>query len=465
MSSRGRSAILGLTLAALAAGCGRCAPGGAAAPSPGSTSALERTQVLARDEEANAGPPGDAQPASPFGLHAPAQRVQREYLFAERGGGVAYRVDRGGTSLVSHNGREGRAYSAIGEIRLSPDGRRCAYAALSGQRWKVVVDGEEGARGFDAVEGLVFSQDGKHLAFAGMDGDRWYLVVDGVANAGTVRRYNRVEFGAGGQVVVLEEGAELDRSRLFVARTGEPESTEVTLADDLAYVRLSDGATAVAAVRAREGGVGVSLFRLDGRSAIDFPLVQDAVYTLFVGPDDASVTYVAQRGDRQTLVWNDRERELPGALVDRPVFAAGGKGILALVASSESVRLRRFFDDEGEIGAAYDEAEGLTVDPARGRAAFAARRGDRWFVVVDGHEGPPHDRVVSPAFCPNARCVVYRARQDGRRFAVVADLEGRTLRKHADHEQVFPLVFTADGRSVAYGVKDGAELVWWVEPL
>jgi len=39
------------------------------------------------------------------------------------------------------------------------------------------------------------------------------------------------------------------------------------------------------------------------------------------------------------------------------------------------------------------------------------------------------------------------------------------IRRHPSYEMVFPVVFTADGKSVAYGVKDGRKLIWKVEKL
>jgi Tol biopolymer transport system component len=85
--------------------------------------------------------------------------------------------------------------------------------------------------------------------------------------------------------------------------------------------------------------------------------------------------------------------------------------------------------------------------------------------VVNGTEGPPFDRVVTPTFSPDGKRVAYRARKDGRRFVVLADANGRTLRQLAANEQVFPVRFTADGRAITYGVKDGRRLAWKVEPL
>lgn len=48
---------------------------------------------------------------------------------------------------------------------------------------------------------------------------------------------------------------------------------------------------------------------------------------------------------------------------------------------------------------------------------------------------------------------------------MVADASGKTIRQHPAYEQVLQPVFTADGKSVAYGVKDGQKLIWMVEKL
>ena len=50
-------------------------------------------------------------------------------------------------------------------------------------------------------------------------------------------------------------------------------------------------------------------------------------------------------------------------------------------------------------------------------------------------------------------------------FFVVADASGKTIRQHPAYGQVLQPVFTADGKSVAYGVKDGNRLIWIVEKL
>ena len=50
-------------------------------------------------------------------------------------------------------------------------------------------------------------------------------------------------------------------------------------------------------------------------------------------------------------------------------------------------------------------------------------------------------------------------------MAVVSDNAAAISYQHPAYEQVFPVVFTADGKSIGYGVKDGQKLIWMVEKL
>jgi hypothetical protein len=135
-----------------------------------------------------------------------------------------------------------------------------------------------------------------------------------------------------------------------------------------------------------------------------------------------------------------------------------------LLASQNRIYLHQSFIDSKGKGKIYDEAANLTYSKD-GSYAYAARNGKNWFIVVNGTEGAVFDRVVEPLFSLDGRYVVYRARKDGQRFVVVANTIGKTIRQHQSYELVFAPIFTADNRSVAYGVKDGKELWWKVEKL
>jgi hypothetical protein len=231
-------------------------------------------------------------------------------------------------------------------------------------------------------------------------------------------------------------------------------------------VELFPGRTRAAAICARDGRQGVLTFDLDRPDGVRRGPMYDSVHGLTFGSDGTSLAYFAERSGGRTVVLNDREEPLPaGDVIVSAAVRPDGKGIGVLAASGGLVALRQFFFEGGRREAAYEEAEGLTYG-ADGRShAYAARRGGAWFVVVDGREGPPFERVVSPAFSPDGRFLVYRARAAGKRFVVVANKSGGTVSVHPAYEQVFPVLFTADGKSVAYGVKDGRQLAWKVESL
>jgi hypothetical protein len=401
-------------------------------------------------------------------LHAAAPPRGGETVFGERGGGVAFVVEQGAKLQVFHGDRPGKAYDAVGQVAVSADGRRCAYGALEGGRWRMVVDGVEGDP-FSAVRSPAFSPDGAHVAYQAMAGERWYLVVDGRRGPGTPTRYLSHAFGAdGSRIVAIEDVDDQERGRLVVTDVTSGDRTVV--AEKVFEMALDPERTRVAALAARDGGLRVLSLDLAHPAGVAAGPVFAAVQGIGFGPGGAPLGYVAHRdgpeGRRGFAVLGDRQAPLPpGHVVAPPAFARGGSAMGVLIASDETVSLWQPFADAAATGPGYDEADGLAYGPDGRSHAYAARRGGAWRVVVNGHEGPPLDRVVTPIFTPDGARVIYRARKDGRRFVVVADAEARTVREHPGYEQVFPVQLGDGGRTVAYGVKDGRQLLWKVEPL
>jgi hypothetical protein len=327
-------------------------------------------------------------------------------------------IDEENDARVVHDGREGKRYAAVGEMALSPDGSRVAHGALVSGKWHMVVDGVEG-EGFDAVKAPVFSPDGAHVAYQAMDGEVWRLVVDRRASRGT-------------------------RTRILAHRFSE-DSTRIAWVDD--------------ADAHERGRLVVSALDLEK------PSVVAAGVESFVFGRSGALAYLAVREGSGVVVLDGKDDPFPDGELRGPlVLAPEGGSVAALVRSGRGVQLRRFFAHEGGSEAsAYDDAEGLVLG-AGGRAhAFAARRGPSWFLVVDGKEGPPFDRVVTPQLSPDGKSVAYRARKVGRRFVVVADGAGRTRTVHPEFEQVFPVRWAPDGSSIAYGVVQGRQAMWRTE--
>jgi hypothetical protein len=325
------------------------------------------------------------------------------------------------------------------------------------------VDGVEGDP-FSAVERPVLSPDGVHVAYRAMAGERWHLVVDAKRNDGTPTRLLNHDFsGDGARIVFIDDVGDDGAGKLTVSDLAFQRRTIVAVG--VSNFVVNADRSRVAAISAADGRQQVVSFAFATPERPERGPACDAVLGLTFGPDGVSVAYLAGRGDKRLFVLNGREEPVAGDLVGPPAVRPDGKGLDALMAADGAVRLRHFFGDAGRDEPAYEEAEGLTFGGDGRLHAYAARRGASWFVVVNGTEGPPFDRVVSPAFSPDGKHLVYRARKDGKRFVVVADTSGKTLRQHPAYEQVFPVLFTADGKSVAYGVKDGNQLAWKVEPL
>ena len=447
----------------LATGCERQVPPATGAPPP---AVEERSVVLAEVPEA-AGPPADAAPPG-IGLHTASAVGSQGFVFAERGGGVGFVVEADGKFQVIHNGRAGRPYAAVGALVLSPDGRRHAYGALVEGRWRMVVDGKEGAP-FSAVDDPVFSPDGAHLAYQGMRGERWHLVVDGRTNAGTRTHYLAHELAGDSSRLAYVEDADdadgADRGRLVIT--------------DLAFRVLAVVDAGVTSLeRSPDGRWLVAVSETGGKQEVltlpfarpDQPRRERAyerVTGLAFASDRGTVAFLGERAGRTMVVLGGREQPLPpGAAVVSPLVVRPGEDTVgALVAADGAVRYQEFFAGGWPGAQGYVEAEGPALGPVGGLHAYAARRGWAWHLVVNGREGPPFERIVSPRVSPDGQRIVYRARQAGRRFVVVAGLDAQTVRRYPDHDQVFPVRFTADGKAVAYGVKDGPVLAWQVEPL
>ncbi len=388
---------------------------------------------------------------------------EREFVFAERGGGVAWADERGGRFQVVHDGRAGKTYDAVGPIALSPDGRRCAHGAQADGQWRMVVDGVEG-QGFDEVQSPVFSPDGAHLAYQARAGERWHLVVDTTVGPGTRSRLLGPEFGAdSSRIALIDDADDQGFGRLVVS---DLDFKGQTVVEARASELLVNGdRTQVAAIGASGGKQRVLTFAFDRPGQVRRGPDFDAVSRLAFGPGGRSLAYLAERAGQRMVVLDGKEETVPpGELFGPLVVRPDGKAVGIFRLDGDAVRLHQAFAGAGPDEVTPGGGEELTYSPG-GLHAYASSRRGRQLVVVGGKDGPPFDRVVSPSFSPDGRFLVYRARQDGRRFVVVADPSGKTTRQLPTYEQVFPVRFTADGKSVAYGVKDGKSLRWVVEPL
>jgi len=461
---RSRQVVLSLCAGLAAALAGSACSRRAESPAQGEAlpaAAQGKTTVLATVAE-GPGAPGAPAAGGPA-LHAGTTAGVQEFRFAEGGAGVAWTAETEGGAQVYFNGRAGKTYKAVGDVVFSRDGRRHAFGALVGDAWRMVVDGVEG-QPFSAVQDAVFSPDGAHLAYVAMAGERWYVVVDGKANAGTAGRYEAPEFSAdSSRIAFIDDKGGQGRGALVVSDLSFARA--VVAGKDVSSLTLSDDRTTLAAVTQDGEGQRVITLRFDAPDRVKRGAREPAILGLALSPDGRSVAHLASRGSEAFVVLDGREEPQQFGGVFFMKVRPGGGAVAAWVPEGGGTKLHTYFEPGARDEGPYDEAEGLVYSGDGRSHAYAALREGTWRLVVNGHEGPAFDRVVTPAFPPDGSRVVYRARKDGRRFVVVADLEGRTIRQHPAYEQVFPVVVGADGKTVAYGVKEGRNLAWKEEGL
>ena len=84
-----------------------------------------------------------------------------------------------GRQTISVDGKELGTHQGIGVPTFSPDSTRVGYAFRTGKQWTAVIDGAP-QKAYLSVDAPVFSPDGKHVAYvAAVSKDRWMVVVDG----------------------------------------------------------------------------------------------------------------------------------------------------------------------------------------------------------------------------------------------------------------------------------------------
>lgn len=432
------------------------------APTAAGSPVVDKTAILATMPGGEGSQP--VPPSLGMGLHVPPA-PSMQLIFSKHGGGVAYSVETGDKVHVVHNGRAGKRYDAVGAIALSSDGRRIAYGALTGGRWRMVVDGVEGGE-YSTVKAPLFSPDGNHLAYQAMSGEKWYLVVDTTRNEGTETRFVDHRFsGDSRHIAYIADADGKNRGRLVVSDPAF--SRRTTISVGVAAMALSGDGSRLAAITVGHDGQRVVACAFDHPDEVKAGPAYVSVHDLAFSPDGESLAYGAERGGRRLVVLDGQEEMLRDgdSLVEAPVVQPDRKGVGAIILRNNQARFYRFFSDQGGEEPGYDEAGSLVFNRDGSVHAYVARKGTDWFVVVNGAVGAAFDRVISPKFSPKGNRLVYRARKDGRRFVVVANRKGKIIRRHPPYEQVFDVEFTADGKSVAYGVKDGQQLVWRVERL
>lgn len=385
-------------------------------------------------------------------------------IFSQQGRGVAYIEEKDTRVRVVHNSKPEKLYTRIEGLRLSPDGRRAAYAVQIGDKWCVVADGKEG-KAFDNVGIPRFSPDSRHIVYNVTDSGRGRLVVDEEVSAPFPSSWDELFSGDSKKVISIQNSANKDTvHRVVIYGLTLQKKREKEL--NAIFFNFNKDRDRIAAIGLDQGKQQMIELAVDELDTVKKGRLYDKIFSHTFGPDGVSVAYLAVKGGKLAIVLNGKEEMLPeGNPIDLPTVRPDGKAAGIILADKEGYFFHQAFTVRRTKPKKRQEAGQPVYSNDGRRYAYLARRDKRVFAVVNGKECPAFDMVTTPMFSPDDRFLVYRARKDGNRFVVVADADGRIVRQHPSYEQVFSTVFTADGKSVAYGVKDGNKLVWVVEEL
>lgn len=382
--------------------------------------------------------------------------------FSPEGRSVAIVGSRDGKAQVFHDGKPSKPYDAVDGLTFLAGGAGLAFVGHRAGKAVVVVGGEEGPE-LDAFGSLVAAPDGR-VVYSASRGGKWHLV-SGKRELGVASSVDPSPWvsGDGKRLVYVEQQGDTGPTLLHACSLDLTDCTPSPAYD--AIGKLSADATdrwlAFPAGRGgRELAVVVDPAKpgFTAREAAGW----DAVARVALS-EGGELAFLARRGEQQLLLVDDKQLQLPPS--ESPidlVVGRGGRTIFTTIADNQVMVLVDGKKLElADLGGVHHPV--LSADGAH--YAFVAEREDRGRVVVDGLEGPLHDKVVTPRFTADGTRLVYRARQAGERFVVVTDTRGKLLREHPHYAAVFEVRFSPDGKSVGYGVRKGQELWWMVEPL
>ncbi len=392
-------------------------------------------------------------------------------VIASKGSGAAYIERIGDKYRVVHNGKPGKLYHLVGDLTISGDGRRVAHVAhINATDKSIIADGKEGPL-FKDIGMPKFSPDGKHLLYTITQGKEERIVINN-------KVYNDLWVS---QDVLMSQDSR------FIAFAAIPPGggridfmiTDLALQDRKVFefcgesFVASDDRSRIAVVCSEAGARKIKIIDFQGRSVLETLAIPPAgsIVRKKFGEDNRSFVFTIMTDDYQRFLhYKGRVEKMPkdDEIMGDPLVLTAPERVGVIIGNAFKVSFYTAFQKNkyrekyyGYISNFKSSADG------RHHAYVAIKAGgeERMRIVVDGHEGPLFDKIVSPIFSPDSRFLVYRARQDGKRFLVVSDMKGKVVSQHKDYNMVFQPSFTADGKSVAYAVLDGNEVWWKVEKL
>lgn len=400
--------------------------------------------------------------------HTPLETIK----FSALGRGVAYIEEHNDRQRVVLNGKPGNDYTEISRLSISPDGQHVSYSCMLGDKLQMILD-SVASQPYIGLFEATYSPDSRHVAYLAQS-------IDTVAHI--VLDDKSIEESPSAVSADLLFNSDSSKLLYHVRPAKEGPSAKLVIYDlksgkkvvkdclDTHIVMNKEKDRIVIAVK--EGAKQrVVDFKISAPDDVHKSGLYDEIANFSIAIDGKGVAFTGVKGSSRYLVMNGKEERLPDdlAVIDTPVIRPDLKGVGVILATTERYN-RRFalhhvlFRD-GMKHKEYEQIKELVYSGKNSSVAYVAKENEKFKLVLNGKEGPAFDMIVTPMFSPDGSKLVYRARNDQKRFVVVVDVAKNEVHRHPEYEFVFMTVFTADGKSVAYGVKEGNQLTWKVEKL
>jgi hypothetical protein len=210
-----------------------------------------------------------------------------------RNGRLAYAVAQNGKVWVVDNERAGTKYDDVGWLEFVPGTNRLYYAAQAHGKWFIVKEGYPLRERYDDITGFGFSPDGRRLALVATSGNQQFCVADG-------RR------GRNWDEVVLPQYSPDSRQVGYLARRGDKWSVVINERAGKAYDGVSwpvwSHTSSDVAYRARLGGRYCLV--VDG---VESGLYDD-ITRLWWSPDPRTLLAAARQGRELLLLRTDLKK-------------------------------------------------------------------------------------------------------------------------------------------------------------
>jgi hypothetical protein len=362
-------------------------------------------------------------------------------------------VSEGQTDVFINSGKLGTYDEVhVGQPAFSRDSRRYAFAARTGNGWRVIVDGKAGPL-YDSIQNRhpVFSLDGKHVAYSATRRTQAVIVIDndeyGPYDAVQTNSLVFSPDSSRAAYVARQNGnwfaVTADSGSIATTPSNDTEGFDEIARDSLLFSPDSKRI----AFAARRGQRWIAV--LDGVEHGDYQWVGNPVFD----PQASRLIYETKQDGTRRLAaadaaqvrFSDDRYDAFGRVVFSPdgskvAYPAriGGRWLMVFADADGTIR-----QNQGNYDACCSETLVFSADSKR--SAYVAVRDKKALVVIDGKPGPAYDYILAgtPVFSRNSQRVAYAGKR-GRTWHVVAD--GRETFQEYGLIKENTLQFTPDAR-------------------